>query len=116
MALIFLSSVTTRRARSRVDIKLPVGRPALSSQSAARSGQYGSGCGGARTSHRLEARLICPACGNRRVTVVFEPPSNSLRPLADDETPGTRFPWYATGTRGMDAQILCSFIRDWHSR
>ena len=26
---------------------------------------------------RLEGRLMCPACGNRRVTVVFEPPSNS---------------------------------------
>jgi hypothetical protein len=25
---------------------------------------------------RLESRLMCPACGNRRVTVVFEPPSN----------------------------------------
>jgi hypothetical protein len=25
---------------------------------------------------RLESRL-CPACGNRRVTVVFEPPSNA---------------------------------------
>jgi hypothetical protein len=23
---------------------------------------------------RLESRLMCPACGNRRVTVVFEPP------------------------------------------
>jgi uncharacterized Zn finger protein (UPF0148 family) len=26
---------------------------------------------------RLEGRLMCPACGNRRVTVVFEPPSNA---------------------------------------
>jgi hypothetical protein len=26
---------------------------------------------------RLEPRLMCPACGNRRVTVVFEPPSNA---------------------------------------
>jgi hypothetical protein len=26
---------------------------------------------------RLESRLMCPACGNRRVTVVFEPPANS---------------------------------------
>jgi hypothetical protein len=26
---------------------------------------------------RLESRLMCPACRNRRVTVVFEPPSNS---------------------------------------
>jgi hypothetical protein len=26
---------------------------------------------------RLEARLMCPACGNRRVVVVFEPPSNA---------------------------------------
>jgi hypothetical protein len=25
---------------------------------------------------RLESRLMCPACGNRRVTVVFEPPTN----------------------------------------
>jgi hypothetical protein len=25
---------------------------------------------------RLEARLMCPACGSRLVTVVFEPPSN----------------------------------------
>jgi hypothetical protein len=25
---------------------------------------------------RLEGRRMCPACGNRRVTVVFEPPSN----------------------------------------
>jgi hypothetical protein len=28
---------------------------------------------------RLESRLMCPACGNRRVTVVFEPPSNAAR-------------------------------------
>jgi hypothetical protein len=27
---------------------------------------------------RLEGRLMCPACGNRRVTVVFEPPSNAM--------------------------------------
>jgi hypothetical protein len=26
---------------------------------------------------RLESRLMCPACGNRRVTAVFEPPTNS---------------------------------------
>jgi hypothetical protein len=26
---------------------------------------------------RLESRLMCPACGNRRVTVVFEQPSNA---------------------------------------
>jgi hypothetical protein len=26
---------------------------------------------------RLESRLMCPACGDRRVTVVFEPPSNA---------------------------------------
>jgi hypothetical protein len=25
---------------------------------------------------RLESRLMCPACGGRNVTVVFEPPSN----------------------------------------
>jgi hypothetical protein len=25
---------------------------------------------------RLESRLMCPACGGRHVTVVFEPPSN----------------------------------------
>jgi len=25
---------------------------------------------------RLEMRLMCPACGSRRVTVVFEPPTN----------------------------------------
>jgi hypothetical protein len=25
---------------------------------------------------RLESRLMCPACGSRRVTVVFEPPTN----------------------------------------
>jgi hypothetical protein len=25
----------------------------------------------------LEARLMCPACANRRVTVIFEPPSNA---------------------------------------
>ena len=25
--------------------------------------------------HRLGSGLMCPACGNRRVTVVFEPPS-----------------------------------------
>jgi hypothetical protein len=25
---------------------------------------------------RLESRLMCPSCGNRRVTVVFEPPTN----------------------------------------
>ncbi len=25
---------------------------------------------------RLETRLMCPACGSRGVTVVFEPPSN----------------------------------------
>jgi hypothetical protein len=28
---------------------------------------------------RLESRLMCPACGNRRVVVVFEPPSNAAR-------------------------------------
>jgi hypothetical protein len=28
---------------------------------------------------RLEGRLMCPSCGNRRVAVVFEPPSNSAR-------------------------------------
>jgi hypothetical protein len=27
---------------------------------------------------RLESRLMCPSCGNRQVTVVFEPPSNAL--------------------------------------
>jgi hypothetical protein len=26
---------------------------------------------------RLESRLMCPACGSRRVTVVYEPPSNA---------------------------------------
>jgi hypothetical protein len=26
---------------------------------------------------RLEGRLMCPACRNRRVTVFFEPPSNA---------------------------------------
>lgn len=26
---------------------------------------------------RLESRLMCPACGNRSVTVVFEPPTNA---------------------------------------
>jgi hypothetical protein len=26
---------------------------------------------------RLESRLMCPACGSRRVTVVFEPPINA---------------------------------------
>ena len=26
---------------------------------------------------RLESRLMCPACGSRGITVVFEPPSNS---------------------------------------
>ena len=25
---------------------------------------------------RLESRLMCPACGGRNVTVVFEPPTN----------------------------------------
>jgi hypothetical protein len=25
----------------------------------------------------LESRLMCPACGNRRLTIVFEPPTNS---------------------------------------
>ena len=25
---------------------------------------------------RLESRLMCPACGSRNVTVVFEPPTN----------------------------------------
>ncbi len=25
---------------------------------------------------RLELRLMCPDCGSRRITVVFEPPSN----------------------------------------
>ena len=29
------------------------------------------------TISRLELRLMCPACGSRRVTVVFEPPSNA---------------------------------------
>ena len=26
---------------------------------------------------RLEGRLMCPACGDRKVTVVFEPPTDS---------------------------------------
>jgi hypothetical protein len=26
---------------------------------------------------RLESRLMCPSCGNRQVTVMFEPPMNS---------------------------------------
>ncbi len=26
---------------------------------------------------RLESRLMCPVCGSRRVTVMFEPPTNS---------------------------------------
>ena len=26
---------------------------------------------------RLESRLMCPSCGGRQVTVVFEPPSNA---------------------------------------
>jgi hypothetical protein len=26
---------------------------------------------------RLESRLMCPSCGSRRVTVVFEPPTNA---------------------------------------
>ena len=26
---------------------------------------------------RLEFRLMCPTCGNRRVTVLFEPPRNA---------------------------------------
>jgi hypothetical protein len=26
---------------------------------------------------RLESRLMCPSCGNRQVTVMFEPPTNS---------------------------------------
>ena len=26
---------------------------------------------------RLESRLMCPSCGSRQVTVVFEPPSNA---------------------------------------
>ena len=27
---------------------------------------------------QLESRLMCPACGSRSVTVVFEPPSHRL--------------------------------------
>ena len=26
---------------------------------------------------RLKSRLMCPSCGSRRVTVVFEPPRNA---------------------------------------
>lgn len=26
---------------------------------------------------RLETRLMCPSCGSRQITVVFEPPSNA---------------------------------------
>jgi hypothetical protein len=26
---------------------------------------------------RLESRFMCPACGNRRVILVFEPPTNA---------------------------------------
>jgi hypothetical protein len=33
---------------------------------------------------RLESRLMCPACGNRRVTVVFEPPSNRAVSIQED--------------------------------
>ena len=28
---------------------------------------------------RLESRLMCPSCGGRSVTVVFEPPSNAAQ-------------------------------------
>jgi hypothetical protein len=38
---------------------------------------------------RLESRLMCPACGNRRVTVVFDR-RRIVRPLADDEKPFAR--------------------------
>ena len=31
---------------------------------------------------RLESRLKCPRCGSRRVTVMFEPPSNRQTALA----------------------------------
>ena|ERR1700691_3198253 len=37
---------------------------------------------------RLESRLMCPSCGNRRVTVVFEPPSNAQVGPGDQETRG----------------------------
>ena len=32
----------------------------------------------------LESRLKCPQCGSRRVTVVFEPPSNGARVMAGE--------------------------------
>ena len=35
---------------------------------------------------RLESRLMCPACGSRRVTVVFEPPTNFGAVRSADET------------------------------
>jgi hypothetical protein len=35
----------------------------------------------------LYARLMCPACGNRKVTVVFEPPSNAQVGMGDGVSP-----------------------------
>jgi hypothetical protein len=32
---------------------------------------------------RLESRLICPACGSRRVAVLFEPPAGEGRAKAE---------------------------------
>jgi hypothetical protein len=34
---------------------------------------------------RLESRLMCPACGNRRVTVVFEPTEAMRKSAAGDD-------------------------------
>jgi hypothetical protein len=34
---------------------------------------------------RLESRLMCPACGSRKVTVVFEPPTNAKQMEGGDE-------------------------------
>ncbi len=43
---------------------------------AARSRHFGLHAGPNFPLPRLESRLVCPACGSRSITVVFEPPTN----------------------------------------
>jgi hypothetical protein len=36
---------------------------------------------------RLESRLMCPSCGNRQVTLVFDPPSNAQVGRGREDSP-----------------------------
>jgi hypothetical protein len=57
---------------------------------------------------RLEARLMCPACGNRRVTVVFEPPSNAMLRFNDIRDLFFFIPVFSRSTL-LVAQVIAYF-------